>query len=637
MPRKQNGFGPSASFGFKKLNPINKGKGFRAAGSYPSNRRYGTAVTRSVIEKWNLESDWQRWRKGYEIYSLASFARLNVLNPFYDPGLPGPPENPSNPEFVPAELESILYQGTGYEYRSTFDGYEFPTANSDVNTHYVAVRRPEFKSLGFVTQVQNDPEVYPKQKEYGEIWVKGVPDATNARLMLQMPMERLTDGPVDAAVRTEATVKTILDENDRPAIYRGITAPKDIQDTTEENLTPTTVSIRVPLTDLVFGETEMRQFRANQGLSPNRTSRIISQQEMLDDPEILVGKLVYIENFFQEKPTTALDAAVWADADQYAAVVIVDAEAGQNMRVYDPGVQQLPPAMYDLDELPTLFTSSNANYTLQGTYVFDKSKYQRYFGTQYLTADLIESLVTDMSYSVLPFTIEKAAVVGGELRLESVPFQSEVKFYPPLTVNSTIVFGDKSFVEYTTDADGVVTVNPNIDPWYDEVFQSSLNTQSLMRIANLYTCSCPAHAKAIIAAPQKTQGADERKINRQRNYPLPTATGLNRFDGAGIDQSAGKLTRWESNADRLKFKMCKHTVAAMFFEGLRVIEPNTVPTAEARAQFEDKLQIQTVSDIETFKLSFVRSGISLQEIIFALADGLNLDNVETAYVILNGD
>ena len=83
--------------------------------------------------------------------------------------------------------------------------------------------------------------------------------------------------------------------------------------------------------------------------------------------------------------------------------------------------------------------------------------------------------------------------------------------------------------------------------------------------------------------------------------------------------------------------MCKHTVAAMFFEGLRVIEPNTVPTAEARAQFEDKLQIQTVSDIETFKLSFVRSGISLKEIIFALADGLNLDNVETAYVILNGD
>ena len=27
----------------------------------------------------------------------------------------------------------------------------------------------------------------------------------------------------------------------------------------------------------------------------------------------------------------------------------------------------------------------------------------------------------------------------------------------------------------------------------------------------------------------------------------------------------------------------------------------------------------------------------LQEIIFALSQGLNLDNIETAYVILNGD
>lgn len=637
MPRKQNGFGPSASFGFKKLNPINKGKGFRAAGSYPSNRRYGTAVTRSVIEKWNLESDWQQWRKGYEIYSLASFARLNVLNPFYDPGLPGPPENPSNPEYVPAELESILYQGTGYEYEATFDGYEFPTANSDVNTHYVAVRRPEFKSLGFLTQVQNDPEVYTTQKEYGEIWCKGVPDATNARLLLQMPGERLTDGPMDAACRHEATVKTILDENNRPAIYRGITAPKDIQDNTEEDLTPTTVSIRVPLGDLNFGETEARQFRANQGLSPYRVSKFLSQDEILADPELLTGKLVYIENFFQEQPVTDLTAAVWADADQYAAVVVVDAKAGQRMRVYDPGVQQLPPAMYDLDELPTLFTSDNAAYVLQGTYVFDKSKYQRYFGTQYLTGDLIESLVTDMSYSVLPFFIQRAAVVGNELRLESLPFQSEVKFYPPLTVDSTIVFSDNSFVEYTSDGNGQVTVNPNIDPWMDEVFKESLENQSLMRIANLFTCSCPAHSKAIIAAPQKTQGADERKINRQRNYPLPTATGLNRFDGAGIDQSAGKLTSWEAPSDRLRFKMCKHTIAAMFYEGMKVIEPDSVPTAEARAQFEEKLQVQTLTDVETFKMSFVRSGISLQEIIFALAGGLNLDNVETAYVILNGD
>ena len=68
-----------------------------------------------------------------------------------------------------------------------------------------------------------------------------------------------------------------------------------------------------------------------------------------------------------------------------------------------------------------------------------------------------------------------------------------------------------------------------------------------------------------------------------------------------------------------------------------MLEPSTYPTYEAREQFEEKLRKQTRDDYENFKLSFTRSGISLQEIIFALSQGLNLDNIETAYVILNGD
>ena len=75
----------------------------------------------------------------------------------------------------------------------------------------------------------------------------------------------------------------------------------------------------------------------------------------------------------------------------------------------------------------------------------------------------------------------------------------------------------------------------------------------------------------------------------------------------------------------------------MYDEGIRMLEPSTYPTAEAREQFEEKLRKQTKDDYENFKLSFTRSGISLQEIIFALSQGLNLDNIETAYVILNGD
>ena len=61
MPRKQNGFGNTKSFSVKaneKIDSkISKGKGVGAAGFYPSNRQYGTSVHRSVIEKYNLDSD----------------------------------------------------------------------------------------------------------------------------------------------------------------------------------------------------------------------------------------------------------------------------------------------------------------------------------------------------------------------------------------------------------------------------------------------------------------------------------------------------------------------------------------------------------------------------------------------------
>ena len=634
MPRKQNGFGPSSGFGLKKFNPINKGKGVGAAGIYPSQRYYGTSVTRTVIEQYNLDGKWQAWRKGFEIYNLASYSILNVVNPFYDPGLEPDPLNLLTFEYVPAELESVLYQGTGYEFKTLFYGWEFPTANSDVNTHYVAKRDPEFKSLGFVSQVFNNPESYPTQYSNGEVWVKGIPDPVNARLLLQMPGERLTDGDKNSPERTEATIKTVLTEDNKPAIYRGITAPKDVnQEVKEFELPPTQVTVRIPITDINIAE-KKAFYKHNQGLSPDRpASRAISLDEILANPEQLEGDLVYIEEFFQEKPVTDLDAAVWGDDIEFAGVALLDSEVGVNVRVFDPGVEQLPPALYDLEELETVFESENGAFVISGTYVFDKSKYQRYFSPTYLTAEIIESEVTDCSYSVLPFTIQKASVEGPFLVLQSVEFQSEIKMYPPLTIGSTLVFSDNSFTKYTLNDDGTCTLDPEVDPWMDEVFTSG----NEMRIAPLYTCSCPNHAKAIIASPQSTQSENDRKINRQRQYPLPSAVGLNRFDGAGIDQSAGKITSWEAPSDRLKFKMCKHTIAAMYDEGIRMLEPSTYPTAEAREQFEEKLRKQTRDDYENFKLSFTRSGISLQEIIFALSQGLNLDNIETAYVILNGD
>ena len=75
MPRKQNGFGNAGSFNFKAGKDISKGK-FGAAGRYPG-RQYGSSVGRTVVEQYDLNSDWVKWRKGFEYYNKGAWYGCN--------------------------------------------------------------------------------------------------------------------------------------------------------------------------------------------------------------------------------------------------------------------------------------------------------------------------------------------------------------------------------------------------------------------------------------------------------------------------------------------------------------------------------------------------------------------------------
>ena len=176
-------------------------------------------------------------------------------------------------------------------------------------------------------------------------------------------------------------------------------------------------------------------------------------------------------------------------------------------------------------------------------------------------------------------------------------------------------------------------LDTDVDPWMDEVF----TTGNSLRPATVYTCSCPNHSHAILRTPQATQDDGTRKVNRQRRYPLPTVLGKSDFESIGTNKAAGLMESWESREHRMGFKMCKHSIAAMFIDKIKVKEPNSYPTVEARENFEDKLikEIQEVA--EEFAYSYKRGGITTLEVIFALAQGLNLDEVETAYVMLNSN
>ena len=167
----------------------------------------------------------------------------------------------------------------------------------------------------------------------------------------------------------------------------------------------------------------------------------------------------------------------------------------------------------------------------------------------------------------------------------------------------------------------------------DEVF----TTGNPLQPATIYTCSCPNHSHSILRAPQETEDDATRKINRQRRYPLPTAMSSNDFQNLGVNQAAGLIESWESREHKMSFKTCKHSIAAMFIDKIKIKEPNSYPTYEARLQFEEKLAKDMEEVGQEFVSSYKRGGLTSLEVIFALAQGLNLDDVETAFVILNSN
>ena len=73
----------------------------------------------------------------------------------------------------------------------------------------------------------------------------------------------------------------------------------------------------------------------------------------------------------------------------------------------------------------------------------------------------------------------------------------------------------------------------------------------------------------------------------------------------------------------------------MFIEKIKTKEPNKYPTVDTRLAFEEKLNKEMDMVDEKFAASYKRGGITAIEIVFALAQGLNLDDVELAYVVLN--
>ena len=425
MPRKKNGYGNFGVSGFKGISKsVSTGQGSKALGRYPSERRFGSTLQRSAIEQFNIDSTWQKWRKGLEYYFQGAYLDFE-------------------------KTEAILYQGTDYEVPVTFDGYRFATKNADSRTHYCVHRTiDQNRQLGFITEIEASPTGYPEQFKNREIFAKvtATRELTSDDMLLRSTGERITDGV------TAANISWVLTDEKRPAVYMG-KSPKE----------GSTVTIRVPLDEI----------RASEYIQ-NNGGNLLS----------LVNQAVYMPDFLVERPISLLDS--FTDGAELMAVEVADFIAGTRVTILD-NTSNLPPTLGDVSELTPIAETTGLTGRLNAPFIFKKANYQRFWGQQYLTADLMRQNTDRLSYAIQPWVIQSILVDedNNQLQLDSVPFQASIRLFSPRASDRYIALSDNSFTEEYPDydADGNYNhqiglpgdkewtkLNTDIDPWQDEIF-----------------------------------------------------------------------------------------------------------------------------------------------------------------------
>ena len=201
MPKKQNGFGNPKSFSIKGINKIvNQGKRKQQSGFYPSDRHYGSSVTRSIIQKWDLDSTWTRWRKGLEYYYRGAYLELN-------------------------KLSSKLHQGTPYEIPLSLTGYKFATKDADTRSHYVIKREPTTKTTyAIIEKIYNNPTLhldkFRKNEIYTEVKHKTIEDG--------IVIQKSIGETVVNKKGVSANITNVLTSDGRPSVYIGKSLEKSV-------------------------------------------------------------------------------------------------------------------------------------------------------------------------------------------------------------------------------------------------------------------------------------------------------------------------------------------------------------------------------------------------------------------------
>ena len=601
MPRKQNGFGSTKSFSVGSVSEkIDTGKGVRGTGQYPSNRRYGTSITRSAVEQWNIDSTWLMWRRGYE------YARQNIwmnLDVFFN---------------------AYLFSGTQNRVEASFICKRFPSLKNDTATRYVLKRQiigsTEDPRFATVTKILNNPSQNLENLQNREIWLQVNPskDPLKGPTINRFTNLRITNKrhgfPYTEKKTFEATVKTILTSEGKPQVY---TATRHEGDTR--------ITLRVPKDDILNTD-----YAKENGL------------------DAFIGQVIRFNNYVIGQPKDSIELI----DNPYTVDVNFNLNR-KNVAYWIADVSGLSPLEIFVDAYPLIIAQgTNSTAQMNEKFKIEKQFYQQYFDYE-LTASTVYSQTSTMDVVIPALYIEKVAIVEDEVVFTTSEFEAHLFLYADDPA-PYIVLSDFSFSSWQQQDNGDTWNDTTVYPWQDETFL----VDDGIYIADTYSCNCQSFAKGTVTSPEaeyRKYAASALNKNRQDKYPMPSALANKDPEGFGNKQS-GLLNSWASRRDKLNHRLCKHVIAAIFAEevvqvesindivlpgsgglevgankGYKVLEPNTFPGNAKKQEIEEKLQEDTKNT--SFQESGPRAEISPNDFAFSLLHLLGVMDGESGDIL----
>lgn len=598
MPRKQNGFGKSTGFkdGFDQ-NRVDKAKRkVMPSGQYPSNRSFGTTVTRSNYQQWNIESSWQKWRRGYE------YARQGIWNE------------------LDLNFKTDMFGGTGDALPMSFTCTRFPGGENDTAIRYVSSRIPDtHNSFATVASVPNNPLASGNKTPMAnyELYVQ-ISNSGYNPLIRKFRGVRLTNKEITAGFGYNethtATVKDVLNSNKMPARYKGMSDGKS-----------TIVRYYIPKTVI------------------DQTSFVINNA---GDPRSLIGQIVipYDQSSFLQ---TSAPSDTYEFKD-YAEHWTVEASINSSctIKIIEDSGQNAETIFAETTEGVILPKRSSTSFSVSDTWKFLKDPYQKYYPGRYIGASLIEQNVTESSLVIPPLYIANIVESGSNYEIWTIQHESEFNLFND-AAGGYIVFNTKSFASTARKNSNSVGVSLDTDPYLDETFV----TGDSLYISREYSCNCPSYSNAVVRSPEllyrkydATKSA--LKKNRQYYYPLPSSANTRDQQDRSNNLYSGVVSKWKTATQNVGLPLCKHSIAGLFATrnpgedenaGVYVEEPSEYPTYEGRQSFEKKLadEFKNKSFIKYEQIS--RSDLTNVDLSWSLIQLLGMSEQELGEILGNSE